>query len=307
MANLPPTPEAYAVPAQEFRDTVGPQEENGRPVMSESQVQAIHGVSRYVALASEVVPILLRFKPNLLDSAHGTGHGSVASGLKRQREDQEDTASADNAAAPCKRQKTSYINKEPLLKDCFRGPQNDWWRGLGPNWSNADAKALKIKISGNKSVKRTLSSLSQEGEEASPSEPTTTPSPPLKRGRGRPRTSDNNKKRVYCPRCIWRKHHTSSTGRRGRKGNARHGCRWCTIWTKEANDTDYVLTEEEEEIVAAEDEDFVSNVLVIDIARTSVLAGSEDEVEEEAKSAEQAHQTEVAQEAEEEEVVSEEE
>lgn len=136
---------------------------------------------------------------------------------------------------------------------------NDWWRGLDDGWFKLDATELQVKIQFCKSAPRNKT------------DPIKAPSLPAKRGRGRPRREDKPIV-AYCPHCLWLKNRQSFSGRRGRKGNARHGCEWCKIWTKEANDANYVLTPADKKIIRAEDKEFVCGVLVREIAAANVEA-----------------------------------
>lgn len=136
---------------------------------------------------------------------------------------------------------------------------NDWWRGLDEGWFKLDATTLQAKIQFCKSAPRNKT------------DPIKTPSLPAKRGRGRPRREDKPVI-AYCPHCLWLKNRQSFSGRKGRKGNARHGCEWCKIWTKEADDANYVLTPADKKVIRAEDEEFVCGVLVREIAAANVEA-----------------------------------
>lgn len=168
-----------------------------------------------------------------------------AQGSKRRRED----AASSLEASSHKHQKQATEEKVT----------NDWWRGLDDGWFKLDATELQAKIKFCKSAPRSMTA------------PIKTPSLPTKRGRGRPRREDKPVV-AYCPHCLWLKHRQSFSGRKGHKGNARHGCDWCKIWTKEANDANYVLTPADKKIIRAEDEEFVCRVLVREIAAANVAA-----------------------------------
>lgn len=136
---------------------------------------------------------------------------------------------------------------------------NDWWRGMEEGWFKLDATSLQARIQSCKSTPRNMTN------------PIKTPSLPAKRGRGRPRREDKPVV-AYCPHCLWLKNRRSFSGGKGRKGNARHGCEWCKIWTKEANDANYALTPADKKVIKAEDEAFVCGVLVREIAAANVAA-----------------------------------
>lgn len=200
---------------------------------------------------------------------------SADGGPKRRHEDDDPNLIGNNC--PSKRQREaptvasnledpSHKQQKQAGKDDV---SNDWWRGLGKDWVKLDAKKLQAKIQ---------CCRSSPLEEA---RPVKKPAIPAKRAPGRPRRMDKPLF-AYCPHCLWLKNRQSFSGCKGRKGNARHGCEWCKIWTKEANEVDYVLTPADKKIIRAEDEKFVCEVLVREIAAANFAAW---EAAEEAKRA----------------------
>lgn len=217
-------------------------------------------------------------------SREPTKTSSSGGGPKRRRKD--DTADLIGDNCPPKRQREAPTVASSL-EDSLQKHQkqagnddisNEWWRGLGEGWIKLDAKTLQAKIQCCKSA---------PPKEAVPIKKPTTPA---KRGPGRPRRADKPQV-AYCPHCLWLKNRQSFSGRTGRQGNARHGCEWCKIWTKEANDMGYVLTPADKKIIRDEDGKFVCEVLVREIAAANF---ADSEAAEEAKKAKKDETEEVA-------------
>lgn len=214
--------------------------------------------------------------------------------IKRQRKNQNYSDSRDSSDDDKENDEYDAADDEVDVRvdetQNLRNDINNWWRGLPTNWAQLNPLALMKLINVCEAVKRTT----QPGS-SSPKSPR----------RGRPRRADKERK-FYCPHCIWLRNQTSKSGHKGRHGNARHGCKWCAIWTKEGNDTEYKLSAEEQVICRAEDKLFVLRTLVCELGKASFKARERAEKKaERARKAREAEEVEKAEKARQEAVESE--